>query len=331
MQILILGGTSFFGKEMVRAFFAAGHSVTVFTRGHVKPTDLPPHQQLTGDRNSLSDLMTVGKGKDWDVVIDNIGYNQEDADKFIKAFKTAKHLIFDSTVSVYRYAKSPYPQPLTEDCIDHQSRPRDEDLNDIHWKYARGKLDAERLIINECKTPWTIIRPPVVYGPDDVTQRGFWYLARLLDGGPILLSNGGIQSFRLAYSKDVAQAFLLSALNPKAFNKAFFVGQKETITLKDFIDESAKHLGVKPVYVNLPNECVGDLAGPHASMINMIVDISRAERELNFKPTPFTQFMKETTLWFKEHWKGDLTQLLATRSKELVLAQKWKNVVEEFL
>jgi nucleoside-diphosphate-sugar epimerase len=331
MQVLILGGTSFFGKEMVRAFFAAGHSVTVFTRGHAKPTDLPPHQQLTGDRNSLSDLMTVGKGKNWDVVIDNIGYTQEDAEKFIKAFKTAKHLIFDSTVSVYRYAKTSYPQPLSEDCVDYRSRPREEDLTDVHWKYARGKLDAERVIVEECKTPWTIIRPPVVYGPDDVTNRGFWYLARLLDGGPILLSNGGIQSFRLAYSKDVAQAFLHSALNPKAFNKAYFVGQKEIITLKDFIDESAKHLGVQPQYINLPAECVGELAGPHASMINMIVDISRAERELQFKPTPFAEFCRETALWFREHWKGDSNQLLATRPKELALALKWKNVVEEFL
>lgn len=331
MQVLILGGTSFFGKEMVRSFFAAGHSVTVFSRGHVKPTDLPPHQHLIGDRNSLSDLMTVGKGKNWDVVIDNIGYTQEDAEKFIKAFKTAKHLIFDSTVSVYRYANLSYPQPLTEDCIDHHAHPSDEDLTDVHWKYARGKLDAERVIIEECGTPWTIIRPPVVYGPDDVTQRGFWYLARLLDGGPIILSNGGIQSFRLAYSKDVAQAFLRAALNPKAFNKAYFVGQKETITLKDFIDESAKHLGVKPVYVNLPAELVGELAGPHASMINMIVDISRAEKDLQFKPTSFPEFARETAIWFKEYWKGDKEQLLASRPKELVLAQKWKNVLEEFV
>lgn len=315
---------------MVRAFFSAGHSVTVFTRGHAKPTDLPPHQQLIGDRNSLSDLMTVGKGKNWDVVIDNIGYNPQDSEKLLKAFKTAKHLIFDSTVSVYRYARTPYPQPLTEDCIDHRARPREEDLSDVHWKYARGKLDAERVIMEECQIPWTIIRPPVVYGPDDVTQRGFWYLARLLDGGPIILANGGIQSFRLAYSKDVAQAFLLSAMNSKAFNKAYFVGQKETITLRDFLDESAKHLGVKPSYINVPGELAGELAGPHASMINMIVDISRAEQDLSFKPTPFTKFIRETAIWFKENWKGDREQLLSTRTKELVLAQKWKNVLEEF-
>ena len=81
MQVLILGGTSFFGKEIVRAFFSAGHSVTVFTRGITNPTDLPPHQRLVGDRTSLSDLLTVGRGKQWDVVIDNVGYNAEDAEK----------------------------------------------------------------------------------------------------------------------------------------------------------------------------------------------------------------------------------------------------------
>lgn len=331
MQVLILGGTSFFGKEIVRAFFSAGHSVTVFTRGLTKPTDLPPHQTLTGDRTSLSDLMTVGRGKDWDLVIDNIGYNAEDAEKLIKAFKTAKHIIFDSTVSVYRYSQSPFPQPLVEDQIDFNLKPKTEDLSNIHWKYARGKLEAERVIRNKCKIPWTIFRPPVVYGPDDTTERGFWYLARLMDGGPILLANGGVNSFRIVFSKDVAQAFLSAALKPSAFGKTYYVGQKEIVTLKDFLDESAKHLGVRPQYVNIPSDLPGEWGGPHASMVNIVVDISLAEKELNFKPTPFPTFIRETTLWFKEKWKGDLGSLLKTRPQELVLAQKWKNVLAEYL
>jgi len=331
MQVLILGGTSFFGKEMVRAFFAAGHSVTVFTRGIAKPTDLPPHQRLVGDRNSLSDLMTVGRGKDWDVVIDNIGYHAEDAEKAVKAFRNVKHFIFDSTVSVYRYSSKLFPQPLVENEIDFSLHPPIEDLSDIHWKYARGKLEAEQVIQQKCEIPWTIIRPPVVYGPDDPTQRGFWYLARLLDGGPLLLPNGGTNSFRLVYSKDVAQAFLAAALNPVSFGKTYYIGQKEIITLKDFLDESAKHLGVHPHYVSIPSDILGDLGGPHSSMVNIIVDISLAEKDLKFRPTPFPRFIKETTLWFKEKWKGNSGELLKTRSQELVLAQKWKNVLADFL
>lgn len=331
MQILILGGTSFIGKEMVRAFFEAGHSVTIFTRGRKKPTDLPPHQKLTGDRNSLTDLMTVGKGKRWDVVIDNIGYQAEDLEKVITAFKTARHLIFNSTVSVYRYSKQAYPQPLIENSIDHNAHPAEENLENIHWKYARGKLDAEKVILEQCQIPWTIIRPPVVYGPDDVTQRGFWYLMRLLDGGPLLLANGGVNSFRLAYSKDVAQVFLRAALNPQAFGQTYYVAQREIVTLKDFIDESAQHIGVDPNYVSVPSEIIGELGGPHSSMVNIVVDIQKAERELGFKPTPFAQMIQETTEWFKAQWKGDREEILKTRPQELVLGQKWKNVMEEFL
>lgn len=331
MQVLILGGTSFFGKDIVRAFFAAGHSVTVFTRGNQRPTDLPKHQQLVGNRQSFSDLMTVGKGKDWDVVVDNLGYSAEDAEKLVKAFPTAKHLIFDSSVSVYRFSKNPYPQPLFSQSVDSSVRPPQEDPNDIHWKYARGKIEAEEVIRKKCEVPWTIIRPPVVYGPDDPTERGFWYLVRLLEGGPLILANGGVQSFRLSYSKDVAQAFLKAALNPKAHQKSYFIGQKEIITLKDFLDESAKHLGVSPQYVSIPSEIAGELAGPHGSMINIIPEISEAERDLNLSPTPFSQFIKETTHWFKEHWKGNRENLLRTRPLELLLAQKWKNVIEEFV
>lgn len=331
MQVLVLGGTSFFGKDIVRAFFSAGHSVTVFTRGNKRPTDLPKHQQLTGNRRSISDLMTVGKGKDWDVVIDNIGYTAEDAEILVKAFPNAKHLIFDSSVSVYRFAKTSYPQPLLSQSVDNSVRPAQEDPHDIHWKYARGKMEAEEIIRKKSTIPWTIIRPPVVYGPDDPTERGFWYLLRLLEGGPLILANGGIQSFRLSYSKDVAQAFLKAALNPKAHQKSYFIGQKEIITLKDFLDESAKCLGVVPNYVSVPLEIAKDLGGPHSSMINIIPDISEAERDLELRPTPFPQFIKETTNWFKEHWKGSREELLKSRPLELLLAQKWKNVIEEFL
>lgn len=328
MKVLILGGTSFFGKAIVRKFFEAQHSVTVFTRGKELPTDLPPHEHLKGDRGNLSDLLRVARHAEWDLVIDNIGYDGEAVSKAVEAFKGVKHFIFDSTVSVYRYIPDAFPMPLQENAVNFERIPPQQDLEDIHWKYARGKLEAERAL-KEASFPWTILRPPVVYGPFDVTNRGYWYLARLLDGGPILLSNGGVQSFRLAYSEDIAQAFLKAAWKPQTYGKAYFLGQNEVITLRDFIEESARALGVTPHFVSVPSEILGQMGGPHAPMVNMIPDISAAQKDLGFSPTPFSTFIRSTAIWFRDQWKGNKADLLKGREEEIAFAEKWKRLVSQ--
>lgn len=330
MKVLILGGTSFFGKEMARQFFEDGHSVSLFTRGNEKPSDLPPHESLKGDRGKLADLSQAARHAEWDVVIDNIGYDAENAEMALQAFKHAKRFIFDSTVSVYRYVPERFAQPLKETSVSYDYIPPEENLSDIHWKYARGKLDAERVIARQSAVPWTIIRPPVVYGPYDPTQRGFWYLARLLDGGPILLANGGAASFKLAFSRDIAKAFVLAATSPRAVGKTYFVAQKEIITLRDFLEESARALDVKPQFVNIPSEILGELGGPHAPMSNLVPDTTQAESDLGFKATPFSEFMRETAHWFRDQWKGDRAELLKTRPKELELAGKWRSLMKGF-
>lgn len=330
MKVLILGGTSFFGKDIARQFFEEGHEIALFTRGNERPTDLPPHHHLKGDRRNPSDLNAAAAHADWDIVIDNIGYDEKDAQMALTAFRRTRRFLFDSTVSVYRYVPEKFAQPLKEESVSFDYIPPEENLTDIHWKYARGKLDAERVFVRQSEVPWTIIRPPVVYGPYDTSLRGFWYLARLLNGGPILLSNGGLSSFRLAYSRDIARAFLLAAREPKAERKTYFIAHREIITLKDFIEESAHALGITPQFINLPAEVVGELAGPHSPMSNLIVDITQAEIDLGFRPTPFSQFVRETALWFRDHWTSKSPELLKTRPQELALAQKWQSLLKQF-
>jgi nucleoside-diphosphate-sugar epimerase len=180
------------------------------------------------------------------------------------------------------------------------------------------------------KVPWTILRPPVVYGPGDPTERGFWYLARLLTGGPLLIADGGIQSFRLISSTDTARAFLQAVENrKKVLRKAYFIGQHEIITLRDFIEESARALGLVPDYLDVPAHLLGEMGGPWAPMINLIPDLTAARRDLGFQPTPFVDFVHSTALWFRDHWRGDEKKLLATREHELAFALKWKKLIEQ--
>jgi nucleoside-diphosphate-sugar epimerase len=329
MKILLLGGTSFFGRDIAQVFHDAGHSVTLFTRGLQKPPGLPPIQFLKGDRSSKADLETAARKGPWDVVIDNIAYDGDQVRAALNAFAGVGQYVLTSTVSVYRYVPHRFPQPLKETSVDFDYKPADEDLSNIHWKYARGKLDAEAACARQSKVPWTILRPPLVYGPYDVTDRGFWYLARLLDGGPLLLPNGGLNSMRLAYSRDLAQSYLLAAQHSEALGSIYNIAQEEILTLRDFIEENARIFGKKPEYVSLPLETAGELGGPYAYAGNWIPDLELARKDLGFSPTPFSTFAKISADWFRTHWQGDKAKLLATRKEELALAEKWKRALQE--
>lgn len=324
MRALILGGTSYFGKDIAKDFHEAGYEVTLFTRGEKKPEDLPPHKHIKGSRQSAEDLKKAAGP--WDVVIDNIGYTGADMELLLRSVQM-KRFLFTSTISVYKYGDGSWP--LKEDSIRYDAKPADEDLSNVHWKYARGKLDAER-VVSDADVPWTILRPTLVLGPHDVTQRSFWYVNRLLKGGPILLANGGEQSFRLAYSLDVAKAYLDVLDSDRTAGQAYFLAQQEVITLKSFLEETAKALKVELVTVNVPKEFLGDLGGPFAGMGNIIPAVNKAMREFGYRPTPFREMVSVTAKWFRDKWQGDETKLIASRDEELALAAKWKKASSIF-
>ncbi len=329
MRVLILGGTQFFGKSIVRMLADEGHTVGIFTRGIRSLEDLPAHQHIQGDRDSIDDLVRAAETENWDAVVDNIAFSASHVRDALKAFSKTSHYVLCSSVSVYRFAAARFPWPIHDKSILHDSKPAAEKPHDIHWKYARGKLEAERECLRQKKVPWTILRPPVVYAPHDPTQRCFCSLIRLRPGGPLLLADGGVQSFRLLSSEDTARAFVQVLNNrKKTLRKAYFLGQSEIITLRDFVEESARALGIMPDYMDVPFDVLGDLGGPWSTMVNVIPDISAARKDFGFAPTPFEQFAFETAHWFRDHWKGDSRKLLESRERELAFGSRWKKMVE---
>lgn len=329
MNVLVLGGTRFFGKDIVRLLYDAGHMVGVFTRGITIPTDIPPVQFIQGDRENIADLERAAQAEHWDVVIDNIAYNATHVRGALKAFSKVSHYILCSTISVYRFIPQKFAQPMREDMVSYDYNPPTEDVNDIHWKYARGKLEAERECMKQKKVPWTILRPPVVYGPFDYTERGFWYVGRLLHGGPLLLADGGVQSFRIISALDTARAFLQVIDNrKKVLRKAYFIAQSEIITLRDFIEESAHALGLVPDYVSVPAALLGDMAGPYANMVNLIPDISAAKKDFGFTTTPWPEVARTAAEWFRDNGRSNEGELLASRDKEIEFAANWKKLTQ---
>jgi len=329
MKILILGGTSFFGKETARLLFNSGNEVTVFSRRC--PIDGLPLDiiQSRGDRTVEIDLARMAT-QPWDVIIDNICHTADDAQKAVRVFNGRTGLyIFTSSASVYstlQGACSPFREIQTE------LLPVRTDMKDKpYYAYATAKHAAEKVFVNaflEKKFPVVIIRPPVVIGPGDPTLRAYSYWLRLSDGGPLILPNPAV-SARYVFSKDLARAFELLIDSNNLYGQTLNLGDSTVITLEDFIKISARILH-KEARITVPDHAwlkadgFDFAASPFSGASDFIVDISKAEKALDWRSTEMHAWLEETINWFFLKYLGPMPENYASRKKELELADRWK-------
>lgn len=187
LNVLILGGTGFIGPYQVRYAVARGHKVTVFNRGR-RQASLPASvEHLTGDRVT-GDLGAL-KGRRWDVVIDNpttLPRWVRDAGEVLKG--SAGQYVFISTISVYGRLTSPPDEnaPLArwdraDDPLSHRQMSRE--LGQYYGALkALSEQEAEKWFPGKV----TVIRPGLIVGPEDPTDRFTYWPVRISRGGEVL-------------------------------------------------------------------------------------------------------------------------------------------------
>jgi nucleoside-diphosphate-sugar epimerase len=331
MKTLILGGTSFFGREAAKLLLKGGCEVTIFSKRC--PIDGLPLDiiQSRGDRTVEIDLARMAT-ETWDVVIDNICYTAEDAEKAVRVFSGRTGLyIFTSSASVYSVlygACAPFREIQTE-LLPAKIYLRDKP----YYTYAAGKYAAEKVFLGaftEKKFPVVIVRPPVVIGPDDPTLRAYSYWLRLSDGGPLILPNPAV-SARYVFSKDLARAFELLIYARDIYGQAFNFGDSAVITLEDFVKISARILHrearlVVPEHSWLKINGFDFSASPFSGASDFVVDLSKAEKTLDWRSTEMRVWLEETINWFFLKYTGPMPANYSSRKKELELAQAWKSL-----
>jgi 2'-hydroxyisoflavone reductase len=173
---LVLGGTSFVGRHLVRRLLDDGWTVTLFNRGQTNAGLFPEVVHLTGDRSG--DVSALASGS-WDVAFDVNAYHAEDVDRSGDVLRSrCGHYVFVSTVSVYDDLGRP---GLTEDDalieLDRRDQPSDRDV------YGGRKVQCERRVAALFDSH-TVVRPSVVAGPYDPTDRFTYWVVRLGEPGP---------------------------------------------------------------------------------------------------------------------------------------------------
>jgi 2'-hydroxyisoflavone reductase len=179
MNLLVLGGTSFVGRHLVLAARASGLEVTLFNRGQTNPGLFCDLEQITGDRDS--DLAAL-RGRRWDAVLDVNGYIPRIVAASAQALAGAcDHYTYISTVSVYGMTGDTAPDE------DHPVAQLPRETEEVSGEtYGPLKAQCEDVVRAHFGDHALIVRPGVVVGPYDPTERFVRWVRRAADGGEML-------------------------------------------------------------------------------------------------------------------------------------------------
>ena len=181
LRILVLGGTGFIGPHMVRYAIARGHTVTIFNRGKTNTHLFPDVERLIGDRND--DLESL-KGRTWDAVIDNSASNPRWVRLSAQLLKdSVDTYLFTSTRSVYSDVSQ---VGLTEETGPLHEVDRAQVDSEERIPYGPAKVLCEMEANDALPGRTLIVRPGLIVGPGDTTDRFTYWPARIDRGGEIL-------------------------------------------------------------------------------------------------------------------------------------------------
>lgn len=221
MRILVMGGTLFLGRHIVEAALKRGHDVTMFNRGRENPALFPEIEHLVGDRNS--NLSTLAS-RQFDAVIDPSAYNPEQIDLVLSALKVPpEHYTFISSISAYRSFRPGVRY--------------DEDAVLLSGSDGYGALKARTETAIQAAMPGrvAILRPGLIAGPHDPTDRFTYWIRRLDAGGRVLVPGRRDRAIQFIDARDLAEWSIQMAEDK--LNAVFnAVGPESTLTMKQFLD-----------------------------------------------------------------------------------------------
>ena len=244
-DVLILGGTRNLGHVTALALLEAGHGVSVLNRG-MTPDELPPAvHRLRADRGDSVAMRRAIQDRDFDLVLDTTTYTGPDARSAIEVFRDrVRRYVFISTGQVY-LVREGISRPFREESYDGPvmaEPPRDSEDYDA-WSYGAWKRNAEdefSAAFSGEGFPVTTLRLPMVASERDHYGRIQAYVARLLDGNPILVPDEPGLPLRHVYVGDVARLIVQLVASREGIGRAYNISFGESMSLADFLRTLAR-------------------------------------------------------------------------------------------
>ena len=204
MKLLVLGGTMFLGRALVEAALARGDDVTTFTRGRTNPGLFPQVDRRVGDRDG--GLVALEDGE-WDAVVDTSGYLPRVVRASAELLRDrVERYLFVSSISVYADPSAP---PSEQSALAELEDPASEE---IMRDYGALKAACERAAAEVYGERALLVRPGLIVGPHDPTDRFTYWPRRVAAGGDVLAPGTPADPVQFIDVRDLA-VWLLHALD----------------------------------------------------------------------------------------------------------------------
>lgn len=223
--ILMLGGTGFLGPQTVEAAVRRGHKVTLFNRGKTRPGLFPDLETLHGDRDK--DELKALEGRKWDAVVDT----SANVPRWVKKAAAVLganigHYLYVSSISAYADLSKPGTDesaPLasiddpTSEKIDGRS-------------YGALKALSEKAAETSMPGKVAVVRPGLIVGPDDPTDRFTYWPVRVAAGGEVLAPGSPDEPIQLIDVRDLGE-FLVRLIEDRTTGVFNAVGPETPLTI----------------------------------------------------------------------------------------------------
>jgi nucleoside-diphosphate-sugar epimerase len=257
VKVFVTGGTGFVGSHLVDALLERGDEVVCLIRNPAKLKQRFPHKAPQSVIGDLDDRAALRAGCDGvDVVFHSAG---------LTAARSRTEFFAVNTVGTLRVAEAAVeaaPDLIRFVYVSSQAAggpsrrgvPKTEaDEADPISDYGASKLAGEA-VVRESGLPWTVIRPPGVYGPHDT---GFLSVFKLARRRIMPVVGDGKQELSLVFVTDLVQA-LLQATLPATISRAYFACHREIVTAGEFARavhgavQRSRDSDRKPIVLRLP-------------------------------------------------------------------------------
>ena len=239
MNILVIGGTRFFGIHMVEELLKMGHDITIATRGQASDSFGDRVKRIIIERTNEDSIKNAFKEKHYDVVIDKIAYCSNDIKYAMENISCDKYIYMSST-SVY----DPKHMDTLETDFNGYS-------NDFVWcdrmafPYEGIKRQAEYALWQKYQDKkWLAVRYPFTIGKDDYTKRLLFYVEHTMKSIPMNIDN---LDYQMGYIRSDEAGKFIAFLVDKDVNGALNGSSGGTISIKEIIDYVEKKTGTKAI------------------------------------------------------------------------------------
>ena len=244
LKILFIGGTGQISLPVVQQCVAAAHQVTVLNRGRTA-VGLPAGvKTIVGDMSDAASYARLGEGS-FDVVCQFRAYTADQVARDIATFagRTGQYIFISSA--------SAYQKPARHYVITERTP-----LENPYWLYSRNKIACERLLRDQAKLPWTIVRPshtvrtgmPIELGDSDAAIR------RMIAGKPVIVSGDGTSLWTLTRAVDFAVPFVRLFGNAKALGEDFQITNDRAFTWDQIHTAIGRGFGVEAIHAHVPTD-----------------------------------------------------------------------------